>query len=165
MLRIFVRFALLVLLAATQVACAAAAPLAPGEAPATLVRPARAHRSELPPGQKIFIRQRGVIVQIQDPHIHMARAQRAYARGRSTLAAGEVEKVRGGVLWFEERASGERRRRLQEAAQGLRKLERQLRRREVDSYKVLDGAFQEILDVLGGPSNPRPAAAPGSSAD
>lgn len=165
MFRPFVRFALLVFVAAAQVGCVAATPLAPGETPASLVRPARAHRSEFPPGQKIFIQQRGVIVQIQDPHIHMARAQRAYARGRSTLAAGEVEKVRGGVLWFEERASGERRRQLEAAAQGLRKLERQLRRREVDSYKVLDGAFQEILDVLGGPSNPRPAAAAGSGAD
>ena len=153
MFRPFVRIAALCLLAAGLLGCAASS-FAPAETPATLVQPTRAQRAEFPPGQKIFIRQRGLIVRIQDPHIHMQRAQRAYARGRSTLAASEVEKVRGGVLWFEERATGERRRQLQEVARGLKQLERQLRRREVDSYRVLDGAFQDTLDVLGGPSNP-----------
>ena len=121
--------------------------------PAQLVRPERSNRATLPPDRQIFINHRGMIVPIQDPHIHMERAQRAYARGRTTLAANEVEKVRGGVLWFEARAIGERRRQLEEAARALKKLERRLRRREVDSYKVLDGAFQETLDILGSSVN------------
>ncbi len=119
-------------------------------------RPRLRHRAQFPPGERIFMNHRGVIVRIQDPDLHMKFARRAFVRGRATLAATEVEKVRAGVLWFGNRAAGDRRKQLHESARNLRMLERKLRRREIDTVRALDVAFSEALDALEG----RKATAP-----
>ena len=114
------------------------------------------HRARFPGGQKVFINHRGTLTRIQEPRHHMANARRAFEHGRFTLAAIEVEKVAGGVRWFAEHAHGQRRRDIEEAARALRKLEKMLRRREVDSIRVLDEAFADTLRAIeGGPAGPR----------
>jgi len=160
MYRSFAAFALLAL-GAVVVACQW--PGAPGSESALDATwpdaPERAplrSRAKFPPGEKVFMNHRGIIERIWDPDLHMALARRAYVRGRSTLAATEVERVRAGVLWFEERAAGDRRQRLEAAGRTLRLLERKLRRREIDTVRTLDVVFQSTLDSLEG--RPPPAA-------
>ncbi len=150
MFRTLAAIALASAVAVATFGCQSSSLAASADTPPAPEPPRLGLRGQFPPGLKVFINQRGVIVRIQDPDFHMAVARRAYAHGRHTLAANEVEKVRGGVGWFEERASGARHKRLGDAMRALRMLERQLRRHEVDSIRVLDGVFQDTLRGLAG---------------
>lgn len=141
---------LAVALATVAVGCQTNSPDALEVTPPAPTPPHLGPRGHFPPGTRVFLNHRGVIERIEEPDFHMRLARRAFARGRFTLAAHEVERVRGGVRWFEDRATGERRRRLIESQRALRTLERQLRRREVDSIRVLDGVFQTTLRVIAG---------------
>ena len=130
--------------------CQSPSPDALSDTPPAPQPPRLGLRGRFPPGEQVFIDRRGIVERIQEPDFHMGIARRAYSHGRHTLAAIEVEKVRGGVMWFESRAAGERRRRLEDASRALRLLERKLRKREVDSIRVLDGVFQDTLRALSG---------------
>ena len=150
MFRPFAATLLATALAVGAIGCQNPSPDAMVDIPPAPETPRLGLRGQFPPGVKVFINHRGMRVRIQEPDFHMRQARRAYTHGRHTLAATEVEKVRGGVLWFEARAAGERRKRLTDAARALRMLERKLRRRELDSIRVLDGVFQDTLRVLSG---------------
>ncbi len=150
MFRTLAAIALATALAAGSLGCQSTPPEVLADTPPAPEPPRLGLRGQFPPGEKVFLNHRGVIIRIQDPDFHMRIARRAHTKGRHTLAANEAEKVRGGVRWFEARAAGERRKRLGDAVRALRMLEMQLRKHEVDSIRVLDGVFQETLRVLSG---------------
>ncbi len=141
--------ALAVALSAAMAGCQSPSRDALADSPQAPTPPRLGSRGQFPPGTRVFVNHRGTVVPIQEPDFHMRVARRAYAHGRYALAANEVEKVRGGVRWFEERSGGTRRKRLAEASRALHMLARELRKREVDSIRVLDGVFQDTLHVLG----------------
>lgn len=155
---------LAVALATVVIGCQGPSPDALLMTPPAPTPPRLGPRGHFPPGERVFLNHRGTIERIEEPDFHMRLARRAFARGRFTLAAHEVERVRGGVRWFEDRAAGERRKRLIQSQRALRMLERQLRRREVDSIRVLDGVFKETLLAIAG-RKPRKVDEAGSEAD
>jgi hypothetical protein len=87
---------------------------------------------------------------IVEPHFHLTRAERAFAKGHRSYAAENLEKAAAGFDYFSERAAGEDRRQLDLASRALHKLARDVRRGEVAEVTTLERAIAEARRVLAG---------------
>jgi hypothetical protein len=105
--------------------------------------------------------------QVQDPHFHLAIAERAFAKGHLSYAADNLEKAAAGFHYFSDRAAGEDRRQLDLAKLALEKLAREVRRGDIDELTTVERALSDARRVLAGeavmvtPAAP-PAAPPQS---
>ncbi|HEY8122954.1 MAG TPA: hypothetical protein VII78_16655 [Myxococcota bacterium] len=98
---------------------------------------------------------------IVEPHIYLARAERAFARGSRSYAAENLEKAAAGFGYFSARAAGTDRRQLEFAGRALDELARSVRRGEVDGVAVMADALSVARRVLDGEAvMPAPAAEP-----
>jgi Asp-tRNA(Asn)/Glu-tRNA(Gln) amidotransferase B subunit len=87
---------------------------------------------------------------VQEPHFHLARAERAFAKGHRSYAADNLEQAAAGFDYFSERAAGEDRRQLDLASRALVKLARDVRRGDVDELTTLERALSDARRVLAG---------------
>ena len=87
---------------------------------------------------------------VVEPHFHLTRAERAFAKGHRSYAAENLEKAAAGFGYFEERAAGEDRRQLDLARRALEKLAREVRRGNVDEPTTLERAVADARRVLAG---------------
>jgi Asp-tRNA(Asn)/Glu-tRNA(Gln) amidotransferase B subunit len=106
-----------------------------------------------------------MLERVQEPHIHLARAERAFAKGHRSYAAENLEQAAVGFDYFSERAAGEDRRQLDLAKRALEKLARDVRRGDVDEVTTLERALSDARRVLAGEAvMETPAAAPAAPA-
>jgi hypothetical protein len=87
---------------------------------------------------------------ISEPHIHLGRAERAFAKGQRAYAAENLEKAAAGFAYFRERAAGEDRRQLDLAGRALEELAREVRRGDVAEVTTLERAIADARRVLAG---------------
>jgi hypothetical protein len=113
---------------------------------------------------KVFIRQREQFVRISEPHIHLTRAQRSFAKGHRSAAADELEKASAGFAYFEDRAAGEHRAQLRLASRALTKLADDVRDGDVQEITEVDRAVADAKRVLAGTPKAAPKVGPPSPA-
>jgi hypothetical protein len=102
---------------------------------------------------------------IVEPHVHLTRAERAFAMGHRSYAAENLEKAAAGFDYFRERAAGEDRRQLDLASGALEKLARDVRRGEIDEVTTIERAVGDARRVLAGESvMAKPSATPTGAA-
>jgi Asp-tRNA(Asn)/Glu-tRNA(Gln) amidotransferase B subunit len=102
---------------------------------------------------------------VAEPHIHLDRAERAFAKGHRAYAAENLEKAAAGFDYFSERAAGEDRHQLDLAQRALEKLARDVRRGEIDEVTTLARALSDARKVLAGEAvMVMPSAAPAAPA-
>jgi hypothetical protein len=87
---------------------------------------------------------------VAEPHIHLGRAESAFAKGHRSYAAENLEKAAVGFHYFSERTAGEDRRQLDLARRALEKLAREIRRGDVDEVTTLSRALADARRVLAG---------------
>ena len=87
---------------------------------------------------------------IVEPHFHLTRAERAFAKGHRAYAAENLEKAAAGFGYFRERSAGEDRRQLDLARRALEKLAREVRRGNVDEVTTVERAVEDARRVLAG---------------
>ncbi len=105
-----------------------------------------------------------VIEPISEPHIHLTRAERAFAKGHRAAAADNLEKAAAGFDYFSERAAGTDRRQLDLAGRALEKLAHDVRRGEVDEVTTMERALSDARRVLAGEAVMTvPSAAPAAA--
>ena len=103
---------------------------------------------------------------VVEPHFHLTRAERAFAKGHRAYAAENLEKAAAGFGYFRERAAGEERRQLDLAQRALEKLAGDVRRGRVAEATTVERAVADARRVLAGESvmvDPDAAPAGGSS--
>ena len=113
-------------------------------------------------GDRVYHQRYGRVIEpISEPHIHLARAERAFVHGNRAYAADNLEKAAAGFEYFSERAAGSDRRQLELVGQALDKLARDVRRNEIDGIATLERALSDARSVLAGDAvMTAPAAAP-----
>jgi hypothetical protein len=105
-----------------------------------------------------------VLEPISEPHIHLTRAERAFAKGHRSVAADNLEKAAAGFDYFSERAAGTDRKQLDLASRALEKLARDVRRNEIDEITTLERALADARRVLAGEAAMTvPSAAPAAA--
>lgn len=87
---------------------------------------------------------------VSEPHIHLDRAERAFAKGHRLYAAENLEKAAAGFRYFEERAAGGDRQQLRLAGRALDALAREVRRGAVAEVNTLANALSDARRVLAG---------------
>jgi hypothetical protein len=87
---------------------------------------------------------------VSEPHIHLGRAERAFAKGHRLYAAENLEKAAAGFRYFEERAAGTDRQQLRLAGRALGALAREVRRGDVAEINTLQNALDDARRVLAG---------------
>lgn len=87
---------------------------------------------------------------VVEPHFHLTRAERAFAKGHRAYAAENLEKAAVGFDYFSDRAAGEDRRQLDLARRALEKLARDVRRGDVAEVTTLERALADARRVLAG---------------
>lgn len=98
---------------------------------------------------------------VVEPHFHLERAERGFAKGLTSYAADNLEMAAVGFDYFKQRAAGEDRRQLDLAARALEKLARAVRRGEIEEVTELERAVEDARRVLAGEAvMVKPAAAP-----
>ncbi len=97
---------------------------------------------------RIVAEQRGTLVRIYEPEHHLRIARRAYANGSRYLASRELESAAAAVGYLEDRASGARRRQLDQAERGLDRLARDLRRNDPAAAEHFDAALKAVDEAL-----------------
>jgi hypothetical protein len=70
----------------------------------------------------------GSFERVYEPEHHLRLARSAWLRGRPYHASRELNRAAAAISYLEDKASGERRQRLDEAERGLERLARELRR-------------------------------------
>jgi hypothetical protein len=98
---------------------------------------------------------------VVEPHFHLERAERGFAKGLTSYAADNLEMAAVGFDYFKQRAAGEDRRQLDLAARALEKLARAVRRGEIGEATELERAVEDARRVLAGEAvMVKPSAAP-----
>ncbi len=105
-----------------------------------------------------------VLEPISEPHIHLTRAERAFASGHRASAAENLEKAAAGFDYFSDRAAGTDRKQLALASRALEKLAGDVRRGEVDEITTMERALSDARRVLAGEAAmSAPSAAPAAA--
>jgi hypothetical protein len=98
---------------------------------------------------------------VVEPHFHLERAERGFAKGMRSYAADNLEMAAVGFDYFKRRSAGEDRRQLDMAARALEKLARAVRRGEIQEVTELERAIEDARRVLAGEAvMVKPATAP-----
>lgn len=95
---------------------------------------------------------------VSEPHVHLDRAERAFAKGHRLYAAENLEKAAAGFRYFEERAAGTDRQQLRLAGRALDALARDVRRGDVAEINTLQSALHDARRVLAGEAAMTPPA-------
>lgn len=111
------------------------------------------------PGEKVYIRQHEQFFAVQEPHVHMKLARRAFEKGLNSVAADEIERAAVGFAYFAQRGAGQDRKQLEASSQALGDLASEVRKGDVDGVGQLDLVFKDARRVLAGESLKEPAAA------
>jgi hypothetical protein len=85
---------------------------------------------------------------VVDPEFHMANARRDFEAGLGGSAAREIEKLEAFLGYEAERASGERRRAIEDSREELDDLAERVAHREVNNVSELDRAFAHARAAL-----------------
>ena len=85
---------------------------------------------------------------VVDPEFHMANARRDFEAGLRSSAVREIEKLEAFLGYEAERASGERRRAIEDSREELDELAERVARREVGDVSELDRAFAHARAAL-----------------
>jgi hypothetical protein len=136
--------------------------LASTAALAALVAAAPARADQTPRwfegSDKVFIRQHEMFFRVQEPHVEMKRARKAFEAGHRAVAADDLERAAVGFAYFADRAAGEDRKQLEATEKALNQLADRVRRGEVDGVGELDALFADAEKVLAKESLTVPAA-------
>ena len=103
---------------------------------------------------KVYLRQHGQFVRVQEPSTHLARARRSYLKGHTSISADELEKAAVGFAYFADRSAGPSRQELELATRALEKLADEVRAKRVDEVTTLDRALADARRILAGEPPP-----------